>query len=168
MKHRVFGKKLGRNHNERQALFRSLTRSMFIYGSINTTEAKAKSVVSTIESLSNTIISKPELTAKRELFKTLQDQTWVNNVVKTFKEVFGDQTSNFTQMTRIKRRFGDDALIVKLSFVKPIKFEQKKEVKVEDKKTNKKEIKASKKTKEDKKVVKKEVKEKTKVKKETK
>jgi ribosomal protein L17 len=141
---------------------------MFIYGSINTTEAKAKSVVSTIESLSNTIISKPELTAKRELFKTLQDQTWVNNVVKTFKEVFGDQTSNFTQMTRIKRRFGDDALIVKLSFVKPIKFEQKKEVKVEDKKTNKKEIKASKKTKEDKKVVKKEVKEKTKVKKETK
>ena len=164
MKHRVFGKKLGRNHNERQALFRSLTISMFIYGSINTTEAKAKSVVSTIESLSNTIISKPELTAKRELFKTLQDQTWVNNVVKTFKEVFGDQTSNFTQMTRIKRRFGDDALIVKLSFVKPIKFEQKKEVKVEDKKTNKKEIKASKKTKEDKK----EVKEKTKVKKETK
>jgi large subunit ribosomal protein L17 len=128
MKHRVFGKKLGRNHNERQALFRSLTRSMFIYGSINTTEAKAKSVVSTIESLSNTIISKPELTAKRELFKTLQDQTWVNNVVKTFKEVFGDQTSNFTQMTRIKRRFGDDALIVKLSFVKPVKFEQKKEV----------------------------------------
>ena len=128
MKHRVFGKKLGRNHNERQSLFRSLTRSMFIYGSINTTEAKAKSVVPVIESLSNAIISKPELTAKRELFKTLQDQTWVNNVVKTFKEVFGDQTSNFTQITRIKRRFGDDALIVKLSFVKPVKFEQKKEV----------------------------------------
>jgi large subunit ribosomal protein L17 len=128
MKHRIFGKKLGRNHNERQALFRSLTKSMFIYGSINTTEAKAKSVVSTIESLSTTIISKPELTAKRELFKTLQDQTWVNNVFKTFKEVFGDQTSNFTQMTRVKRRFGDDALIVNLSFVKPIKFEQKKEV----------------------------------------
>lgn len=128
MKHRVFGKKLGRNFNERKALFRSLVRPMFIHGSIQTTEAKAKSVVSIIESLSNIIITKPELTAKRELFKTLQDQTWVNNTVKTFKEVFGDQTSNFTQMTRIKRRFGDDALIVKLSFVKPIKFDQKKEV----------------------------------------
>jgi large subunit ribosomal protein L17 len=142
MKHRIFGKKLGRNHNERQALFKSLTKAMFISGSINTTEAKAKSVVSTIESLSNHIISKPELMAKRELFKTLQDQTWVNNVFKTFKEVFGDQTSNFTQITRLKRRFGDDALIVRLSFVKPIKFEQKKaEVKKEVKKTVKKETK---------------------------
>ena len=127
MKHRIVGKKLGRNYNERQALFRSLTRSMFIHGSINTTETKAKSVISIIESLSNIIISKPELIAKRELFKVLQDQTWVNNVVKTFKEVFDNQTSNFTQMTRIKHRFGDDALIVKLSFIKPIKFQQKKE-----------------------------------------
>ena len=142
MKHRIFGKKLGRNHNERQALFKSLTKSMFISGSINTTEAKAKSVVSTIESLSNHIISKPELMAKRELFKTLQDQTWVNNVFKTFKEVFGNQTSNFTQITRIKRRFGDDALVVRLSFVKPIKFEQKKaEVKKEEVKDKKVEAK---------------------------
>ena len=135
MKHRIFGKKLGRNHNERKALFVSLTKAMFISGSINTTEAKAKSIVSTIEHLSNIIITKPELIVKRELFKTFQDQTWVNNIVKTFKEVFGTQTSNFTQMTRIKRRYGDDAMVVNLSFVKPIKFEQKKtEVKVEEKK----------------------------------
>lgn len=154
MKHRIFGKKLGRNFNERKALFNSLTKSMFISGSINTTESKAKSIVSTIESLSNMIISKPEINAKRELFRVLQDQTWVNNVFKTFKEVFGNQTSNFTQMTRIKRRYGDDALIVRLSFVKPIKFEQKKEkVKVETKKEAK---------------PKKEVKAKSKIKKETK
>jgi large subunit ribosomal protein L17 len=159
MKHRIFGKKLGRNHNERKALFVSLTKAIFISGSINTTEAKAKSVVSTIEHLSNIIITKPELIAKRELFKTFQDQTWVNNIVKTFKEVFGTQTSNFTQMTRIKRRFGDDAMVVTLSFVKPIKFEQKKPVvKVEAKKETK-----------PKKAVKKETKAKTaKVKKETK
>jgi len=146
MKHRVFGKKLGRNHNERKALFRSLTRSIFIHGSINTTEAKAKSIVSTVESLANTIITKPELTAKRELFKVLQDQTWVNNVVKTFKETFEGQTSNFTNITRIKRRYGDDALIVKISFVKTIKFSPKKEKEVvetkkADKKAPKKEVK---------------------------
>jgi large subunit ribosomal protein L17 len=157
MKHRIFGKKLGRNHNERKALFNSLTKSMFISGSINTTEAKAKSVVSTIEHLSNIIITKPELIAKRELFKVLQDQTWVNNVFKTFKEVFGTQTSNFTQITRIKHRFGDDALIVNFSFVKPIKFniknikaevvktkakkETKKAIKPEIKKTVKKAVK---------------------------
>jgi len=141
MKHRVFGKKLGRNFNERKSLFSSLTKAIFINGSINTTKAKAQSVVSIIESLSNTIIVKPELIAKRELFKVLQDQTWVNNVYKKFKEVFIDQTSNFTKTTLVKRRFGDDALIVKLSFVKPIKFDIKKEVKVEEKKEVKKSIK---------------------------
>jgi len=156
MKHRVFGKKLGRNYNERKSLFNSLTKAIFINGSINTTKAKAQSVVSIIESLSNIIITKPELIAKRELFKVLQNQTWVNNVVAKFKEVFGDQTSNFTKTTLVKRRFGDDSLIVNLSFVKPIKFDIKKEVKVEDKK----EVKS-------KKPVKKEIKTK-KVKKETK
>ena len=133
MKHRIFGKKLGRNYNERKALFNAQTRSMFISGSIKTTEAKAKAIVSTIESLSNTIIVKPELIAKRELFRYLQDQTWVNNVVSKFKETFGQQSSNFTQITRIKRRFGDDALIVKLSFVKPVKFEKSKAKKTEEK-----------------------------------
>ena len=141
MKHRVFGKKLGRNFNERKSLFNSLTKAIFINGSINTTKAKAQSVVSTIESLSNTIMTKPELIAKRELFKVLQNQTWVNNIVKKFKEVFVDQTSNFTQTTLVKRRFGDDSLIVNLSFVKPIKFDIKKEIKVEEKKEVKKPIK---------------------------
>jgi large subunit ribosomal protein L17 len=144
MRHRIFGKKLGRNHNERKALFNAQTRSMFIYGSIQTTEAKAQAVVSIIESLSNTIITKSELIAKRELFRYLQKQSWVNNVVKTMKEVFGGQTSNFTRITRIKRRFGDDALIVKLEFVKPIKFEKNKPKKVKEK-NNKKSTKTIKK-----------------------
>ena len=144
MKHRIFGKKLGRNHNERKALFNSLTKAMFISGSINTTQARATAIVSTVERLSNIIITKSDLIARRELFKVLQDQTWVNNVFKTFKETFGQQSSNFTKITKVKRRFGDDALIVKLSFVKPVKFEIKKEVKPEAKEVGKKDLKKSK------------------------
>jgi len=141
MKHRIFGKKLGRNHNERKALFTSLARSMFTHGNINTTEAKAKSVVSLVERLSTVIITKPELTAKRELFRYLQDQTWVNNVVATFKATFGEQSSNFTTIKRIKYRYGDNALVVNLSFVKDIKFDVKKpEIKKEEK-TEKKPVK---------------------------
>jgi len=139
MKHRIFGKKLGRNHNERKALFNSLTKAMFINGSINTTQARATAIISTIEKLSNTIITKPDIIARRELFKVLQNQTWVNNVVKTFKETFGQQSSNFTKITKVRRRFGDDALIVKISFVKPVKFEINKiVVKPETKRDNKK------------------------------
>jgi large subunit ribosomal protein L17 len=154
MKHRIFGKKLGRNHNERQALFRSQTRSMFIHGTIKTTEAKAKAVAPLIEKLSSVIISKPELTAKRELYRYLQDQNWVNNVYSTFKSTFGEQKSNFTKMTRIKFRYGDNALVTSLSFVKPVKFSVKKETvkkeEAKDKKpakTAKKPVKAAKKVK---------------------
>lgn len=166
MKHRIFGKKLGRNHNERKALFNSLTKAIFISGSINTTQARATAIVSTVESLSNTIITKPDLIARRELFRVLQNQTWVNNVFKKFKETFGDQTSNFTKITKVKRRFGDDALIVKLSFVKPIKFEITKEIKVGPKKNDKKESKTTKETK--KKLLTKKILSKTEGKKETK
>lgn len=141
MRHRIFGKKLGRTHNERQALIRSLTKAIFISGSIQTTKAKAELVIPKIESLSTTILTKPELIAKRELFKTLQNQAWVNNVVKTFKETFSGQVSNFTRVSKVKRRFGDDSLIVKLSFVKPVKFEITKAKKVEEKITKKSELK---------------------------
>ena len=133
MKHRIAGKKLCRTFNERKALIKSLTRSMFTYGAIETTDAKVKAIVPMVEKLANIIITKEELTAKRELFKVLQDQTWVNRVVANFKAVFGDQKSNFTTIQKIKRRYGDDALIVKFSFVKPISFlpEKKEEIKKE-------------------------------------
>lgn len=136
----MVGKKLGRNFNERKALIKSLTKAMFTHGSIETTEAKVKAVIPMVEGLANTIISKEELTAKRELFKILQDQHWVNRVVTNFKSVFGDQKSNFTTITKIKHRYGDDALIVKFSFVKAVNFLPEKKEDLKNK--NKKEIKA--------------------------
>lgn len=126
MKHRILGKKLGRNIKERQSLWVSQVRSMFIYGKIKTTSAKAKSVLPFVEKLASDIITKPDLIIRRDLFKYLQDQTWVNNVITTFKSVFGTQTSNFTKITNIKRRMGDDALIVELAFIKPVTFSQEK------------------------------------------
>lgn len=137
MRHRMVGKKLGRNFNERKALIKSLTKAIFTHGAIETTEAKVKAIIPMVEKLASTIITKDELTAKRELFKVLQDQHWVNRVVTNFKSVFGDQKSNFTTIQKIKYRFGDDALIVKLSFVKAVDF---KPAKVEVDKKAKKEV----------------------------
>jgi large subunit ribosomal protein L17 len=143
MKHRIFGKKLGRNYDERRALIRSLVRAIFTHGSIQTTKAKAELVIPEIESLSTKIMTKPELFAKRELFKILQSQAWVNNVVAKMKQTFEGQSSNFTNFSKVKRRFGDDSVIVKLSFIKPVKFETKKVKQVVEKssKKSKKEIK---------------------------
>jgi large subunit ribosomal protein L17 len=42
MRHRKSGRKLGRNASHRAALFNNLVTSLFTYGRIETTEAKAK------------------------------------------------------------------------------------------------------------------------------
>lgn len=119
MRHRVFGKQLGRTHNQRQALLRGLVKDVFTYGSVKTTYAKTKAVAPLIEKLASMIISKPDLIARRELYKIFQDKNRVNQIYVSFKNLFSSQTSNFTKIVKIKRRVGDDALIARLSFVKP-------------------------------------------------
>jgi len=148
MRHRIFGKKLGRNHNQRKALINGLVRSIFTYGSLETTDAKAKTALRVIENLAASA-TKADLNSRKELFRILQDQTWVNRVANKMSAEFQGQTSNFTKITKIKRRFGDDALMVKLSFIKPISFlaEKKVEIKKEKpKKTTKPAVKAVKTT----------------------
>lgn len=146
MNHRKFGIKLGRNRREREALFKSLTRSIFTHGTIETTSAKARSVVSIIEKLSNHIITKDIVIAQRELSTYIQDKNLVSQIYTEFKKVFEGQTSNFTKMWKTKIRQGDNSLMVKFSFVKPyslatVKTEIVKEVKAA------KEVKEVKKTK---------------------
>jgi large subunit ribosomal protein L17 len=125
MNHRKFGIKLGRNRREREALFKSIVRSLFTHGAIETTSAKARSVISIIEKLANHIMVKDIIVAQRELSTYIQDKLLVSQIYKTFKKTFDGQTSNFTIMFNVKIRQGDDALIVKLTFVKPYKLEEK-------------------------------------------
>jgi large subunit ribosomal protein L17 len=127
MNHRIFGKQLGRNHHERQALIKSLSKSLFTYGAIETTRAKAQLVIPTVEDLANCIMTKDVIIAQREMAKYFQDRNFVKNVHNNFKTVFAGQTSNFTKYWNIKYRQGDDALIVKLAFVKPYSLIAKKE-----------------------------------------
>lgn len=115
MKHRVSGRKLGRNTNQRRALFRTLLRSLFTHGFINTTQAKAKSIIPQAEKLA-ALATKGDLLARRELFSIFQDKNFVNRTVSIFNNQFSGQTQNFTRLQKIKFRQGDDALIVKLSF----------------------------------------------------
>ena len=113
-----------------------MVRGIFTYGNIETTEAKAKTALRVIENLALSA-TKADLNSRRKLFRYLQDQTWVNRVAEKMSSEFSGQTSNFIKITRIKRRLGDDALIVKLSFIKPISFLEEKKVKVKKEKPKK-------------------------------
>ncbi len=120
MKHRVFGRKLNRDYDHRRALFKNLARAFFInQGKIKTTLAKAKAVQPLIERMI-TKAKKGDLVARRWLFRYFQDQHLVNQVVKRFGARFKKRDGGYTRIVKIKRRQGDDAIIVRLELVEPI------------------------------------------------
>lgn len=121
MRHRVFGKVLGRNFNQRKALLNGLVRSFFTYGHVKTTEAKAKSVLSLVEHLCH-VAQKNTLTSRRDLYRYLQNHAWVNSVCETLSKEYPNQTSNFTKISKLYFRQGDNALIVRLFLTKDLKF----------------------------------------------
>lgn len=139
MRHRISGRQLGRTINERHALYRSQLRSLFTYGYIKTTNAKAKSITPLAEKIVSAAV-KGDLASRRYIFTFFQDRNLVNRIVTAYSAAFTGQNCNFTQMSNVKFRQGDNALIVKLSFVKAVnalpvaKKEEKKETKKEVKK----------------------------------
>jgi len=145
MKHKVAGRQLGRNHHQRQSLFRIQARAMFTHGKIETTEAKAKAVLPLVEKLCR-FAQKADLSSRRRLFAVFQNKRFVNLLVKAVAISFKDVHMNFTKIIKIKRRQGDDALIVRLSFVRPYQLNppavsQKKETKETKKVKEVKEVK---------------------------
>lgn len=126
MRHKVFGKKLNRNSGHRKALFKNLAREFFKNrGQVNTTLAKAKAVHGLIEKMITRAI-KADLVSRRWLFKFFQDQTFVNQIVNTFGKQFKGRSGGYLRMVRVKKRKGDDAVIVRLEIVETLIEEEKK------------------------------------------
>lgn len=125
MRHRVSGRALGRQHNQKKALFLGLVRSFFEHGKLTSTQAKIDAIRGQIERLCSASTTNT-LSAKRELFRFLQSQSWVNNVTNTLSSEFAGKTDNFTTIKKIKIRQGDSAVIVRLSLIKDLKFSKSK------------------------------------------
>lgn len=120
MRHRISGYHLSRTINQRKNLYRSQLRSLFTYGFINTTVAKAKSILPLAEKIALAAV-KADLNSRRYIFTFFQDRNVVNRIITAFTTTFAGQSQNFTQLKNVKYRQGDNALIVKLSFVKEVK-----------------------------------------------
>lgn len=114
MRHRVYGKHLGRNKNQRTALFKSLVGSLFIHQSIQTTEQKAKA----IKPLVDRIISNAKSETARRMVSQFFNQKSVE--AKLTDEILprlGDRKSGYTTVVRLGRRLGDGAMLVKMSLL---------------------------------------------------
>lgn len=114
MRHNVYGAHLGRDKNQRTALFKGLVQSLIFSESIQTTEAKAKA----IKGLVDKIINQSKTDATRRLVaqfivnKQAQEKL-INDLLPRLK----NRTSGYTSLVRLGTRQGDGAMMVKMSLL---------------------------------------------------
>ena len=132
MKHRIVGKKLSSNHNQRKSLFRSLINHLIIYGQIETTKAKAKAVKRIAEKLI-TKGKKQTLHTRRLINAFLQNEKAVNKIVDEISPLFKNRAGGYTRIVNLKERRGDNAPVVRLELVEKPE-EEKKVIKKSDNK----------------------------------
>jgi large subunit ribosomal protein L17 len=117
MAHRIAGRKLGRKHGPRLALYRNLTVAILRYEQVRTTEARAKEVRGFVERMI-TLAKDGTLTARRRVVAELPEEPLV--VDKLFSEIaprYADRTSGYTRIVRLGPRNGDNAPIVQIELV---------------------------------------------------
>ena len=111
MKHRVYGKILGRDKNERTQLFKNLVRSLFLWEKIETTEAKAKAVKGIVDKL---ITQAKSQNTRRLISQFLTNKEIEEKLVKDITPRLKSRTSGYTSITKIGKRLGDGAMIVQM------------------------------------------------------
>lgn len=116
MRHRIYGKHLGRDKNQREALFRSLVRNLLLQETISTTEAKAKSIKGLIDRL--IVMGKKDTSATRRVIQSKIPQEEVNKKLMEVAGRYSKRQSGFTRIVRLGTRPGDGAMMVKMSLIK--------------------------------------------------
>ncbi len=127
MRHRNSGRRLGRNSSHRDALWANLVTSLFTYGRIETTEAKAKELRKHADATISWGVSVSELVAKGEKAspedksKIVHAHRMARKVVKTktaLSRLFAEigphfattkKTGGYTRMIKSRIRKGDAA-----------------------------------------------------------
>lgn len=122
MKHRVAGRKLGRNSSQRSALLRGLITELFRHDRISTTEAKARFMRGDAEHLIT--VAKKSLAeggnkvhAHRMADRVLTDPEVTKRLFNEIAPRFIERPGGYTRMIKIGPRVGDGAEIVVLELV---------------------------------------------------
>lgn len=139
MRHRVYGTKLGRNKNERTALFKSLVQAILIHGTIETSESKAKAIKGLIDKVINLAKNK---NTHHLLSAFLTQKDLEKRLISEIAPKLSDRTSGYTSTIRLDSRRGDNTGMIRMSIIgseklEPIKKkikDQKSKIKTEEKK----------------------------------
>lgn len=114
MRHRVYGKKLGRNKNERTTLFKGLVQQLVLHGTITTTEAKAKAVKGLVDKIINLAKSK---NSQRLLQAYFSNKLLQERLIKEIAPKLENRISGYTNLIRMGVREGDRSTLVRMSII---------------------------------------------------
>jgi large subunit ribosomal protein L17 len=115
MRHGNHNRKFGRETGQRNALLRSLARSLVIKGKITTTEAKAKEVRPLVEKL----VTRGKVVTvanRRMLISQLGDAQVTNKLIKT-AATYAERKGGYLRITKMGPRKGDGAAMAVIEFV---------------------------------------------------
>lgn len=138
MRKRIFGRRLKRNTNQRKALFKSLMRSLVLYGKIKTTKAKAMAVKGEIEKLV-TAAKKNGSGATYYLRKRIPKNI-ADRIISDIAPKFADRAGGYTRLINTGSRIKDNAPMVLMEWVEPIEVKSTKKEKRSEKETAKTEV----------------------------
>ena len=122
MRHRVYGRHLGRNSAQRKSLFRNLIRELYLHERIVTTEAKARAVRGDAERLitkakRGVSAESSRVHAQRQVVAYLNDKTVAKKVFDVFAPRYATRNGGYTRMIKLGKRQGDAADMVILELV---------------------------------------------------
>lgn len=121
MRHLKSGRKFGRNRDQRRALFRTLTKQLFQYESIHTTEAKAQAVRPQAErliTLAKRGVQGNRVHAQRLAMARLDDKVVVKKLFDELAPRYQQRPGGYVRITKLGPRQGDGAEMVQMELVK--------------------------------------------------
>lgn len=118
MPHNIFGSKLNRDTNQRQALLKGLAGAIIRSEAIETTEAKAKAAVTLIENLITKAI-KAKVPDIRQIEALIVDKDLIHKLVHEIAPRFKGRPGGYLRLIKLGNRAGDNAPMVRMELVSP-------------------------------------------------
>jgi len=109
-------RRLGIKSAHRRALLRNATTSLIKNGQIDTTEPRAKEIVSVAEKMI-TLGKKGDLAARRSAMAYLTEEDVVSKLFGEIAEKYADRQGGYTRMIRLEKRRGDAAQMTRIQLV---------------------------------------------------
>ena len=116
MRHKVAGRRLGRDSGHRKALYRNLVTDLLNHEKITTTEAKAKEVRGMAERMI-TLGKEGNLHSRRQALSFIIDKKVVDKVFAELAPRYAERPGGYTRIIKLGPRLGDGAPMVKLELV---------------------------------------------------